>query len=166
MIRSPIRSFSTHRAGVPRRAQACGVEVLPAIQDTTTFSFDTRKSLEGLGSIGRAVRLIGRLGGHLGRKGDGPPRSRSPLAWPSQTRSHHRGPAAVSPYQYLWIKIGLSLRKASLGWELLASLLPEVLRPLADPALHPDSFHKGLRPAAIDGVHFNLRNTAAINANT
>ena len=60
----------------------------------------------------------------------------------------------------------LSLRKASFGWELLASLLPEVLRPLADPALHPASFHKGLRLAAIDGVRFNLRNTAAINANT
>ena len=32
----------------------------------------------------------------------------------------------------------LSLRKASFGWELLATLLPDVLRPLADPALHPD----------------------------
>ena len=60
----------------------------------------------------------------------------------------------------------LSLRKASVGWELLASLLPEVLRPLADPALHPDSFHGGLRLVAMDGVRFNLRNTAAINANT
>ena len=60
----------------------------------------------------------------------------------------------------------LSLRKASFGWELLASLLPDVLRPLADPALHPDCFHKGLRLAAIDGVRFNLRNTEAINAKT
>ena len=60
----------------------------------------------------------------------------------------------------------LSLRKASFGWELLASLLPDVLRPLADPALHPDGFHKGLRLAAIDGIRFNLRNTAAINAHT
>lgn len=60
----------------------------------------------------------------------------------------------------------LSLRKASFGWELLASLLPDVLRPLADPALHPDSFHQGLRLAAIDGVRFNLRNTDAINAKT
>ena len=60
----------------------------------------------------------------------------------------------------------LSLRKASFGWELLATLLPEVLRPLADPVLHPDCFHKGLRLAAIDGVRFNLRNTDAINAKT
>ena len=44
--------FDTHRAGVLRRAQASGVEVFLAIQDTTTFNFDTRKSLEGLGSIG------------------------------------------------------------------------------------------------------------------
>ena len=41
-----------HRAGALRRAQASGVEVLLAIQDTTTFNFDTRKALEGLGSIG------------------------------------------------------------------------------------------------------------------
>ncbi len=44
--------FDTHRAGVLRRAQASGVEVFLAIQDTTTFNFDTRKSLEGPGSIG------------------------------------------------------------------------------------------------------------------
>ena len=60
----------------------------------------------------------------------------------------------------------LSLRKASFGWELLASLLPDVLRPLADPALHPDGFHQGLRLVAIDGVRFNLRNTDAINDRT
>lgn len=60
----------------------------------------------------------------------------------------------------------LSLRKASFGWELLATLLPDVLRPLADPALHPDGFHKGLRLAAIDGVRFNLRNTDAILGKT
>lgn len=44
--------FDTHRAGALRRAQASGVEVFLAIQDTTTFNFDIRKSLEGLGSIG------------------------------------------------------------------------------------------------------------------
>ena len=44
--------FNTHRAGALRRAHASGVEVFLAIQDTTTFNFDTRKSLEGLGSIG------------------------------------------------------------------------------------------------------------------
>ena len=60
----------------------------------------------------------------------------------------------------------LSQRKASFGWELLSTLLPDVLRPLADPALHPDCFHKGLRLAALDGVRFHLRNTGAINAGT
>ncbi len=44
--------FDTHRVGVLRRAHDSGVEVLLAIQDTTTFNFDTRKSLKGLGSIG------------------------------------------------------------------------------------------------------------------
>ena len=44
--------FDTHRAGVLRRAQASGVDVFLAIQDTTTFNFDTHKSLKGLGSIG------------------------------------------------------------------------------------------------------------------
>ena len=44
--------FDTHRVGVLRRAQASGVEVFLAIQDTTTFNFDTRKALDGLGSIG------------------------------------------------------------------------------------------------------------------
>lgn len=43
--------FQTHQAGVLRRAHASGVEVLLAIQDTTTFNFHTHKSLKGLGSI-------------------------------------------------------------------------------------------------------------------
>ncbi len=47
-----ILIFDMHRAGALRRAQASGVEVLLAIQDTTSFNFDTRKALEGPGSIG------------------------------------------------------------------------------------------------------------------
>jgi hypothetical protein len=58
----------------------------------------------------------------------------------------------------------LSQRKASVGREMLAALLPAVLRPLADAARHPGAFHHGLRLCAIDGLRFNLRNTAAINA--
>ncbi|MES2708522.1 MAG: hypothetical protein V4726_18155 [Verrucomicrobiota bacterium] len=46
----------------------------------------------------------------------------------------------------------LSMRKASRGRELLAHLLPQVLRPFADPALSPDAFHAGLRLVAIDGT--------------
>jgi hypothetical protein len=58
----------------------------------------------------------------------------------------------------------LSQRKQSVGWELFAELLPEVLRPLADAARHPSAFYEGLRLCALDGIRFNLRNTAALNA--
>ena len=51
----------------------------------------------------------------------------------------------------------LSQRKTSFGRELLATLLPDVLRPLPGPVLHPDCLHKGLRLAALDGVRFDLR---------
>jgi hypothetical protein len=58
----------------------------------------------------------------------------------------------------------LSQRKQSVGWEILAGLLPALLRPLADAARHPCAFYQGLRLCAVDGIRFNLRNTAAINA--
>ncbi|MES2707476.1 MAG: hypothetical protein V4726_12840 [Verrucomicrobiota bacterium] len=60
----------------------------------------------------------------------------------------------------------LSMRKASYGWELLAHLLPRVLRPIADPALDAEAFRGGLRLVAIDGTRFSLRNTPAISAAT
>ena len=56
----------------------------------------------------------------------------------------------------------LSQRGASVGWELVAAALQSVLRPLADPQAHPDSFHQGLRLIALDGTRFNLCNTAAM----
>lgn len=58
----------------------------------------------------------------------------------------------------------LSQRKQSVGWEILAGLLPALLRPLADAARHPAAFYQGLRLCAVDGIRFNLRNTVAINA--
>ncbi|MDB6136368.1 MAG: transposase family protein [Verrucomicrobiales bacterium] len=58
----------------------------------------------------------------------------------------------------------LSMRKASYGWELLARLLPRVLRPIADPSADTGAFHGGLRLAAIDGTRFSLRNTPGISA--
>lgn len=58
----------------------------------------------------------------------------------------------------------LSQRRQTVGWELLAELLPAVLRPLAEAVRHPAAFYKGLRLCAVDGIRFNLRNTAAINA--
>lgn len=59
----------------------------------------------------------------------------------------------------------LSLRKLSYGFELLAELLPKILKPLAIQELHPTAFHAGLRLCAFDGIKFNLRNTPEINAN-
>jgi hypothetical protein len=60
----------------------------------------------------------------------------------------------------------LSQRKVSIGWKMLAQLLPVLLRPLADAGLHPSAFYQGLRLCAVDGLRFNLRNTAANNAET
>jgi hypothetical protein len=56
----------------------------------------------------------------------------------------------------------LSQRGKSIGWELIAEILHDVLKPLADPTNHPDAFYKGLRLLALDGTRFNLRNTKAI----
>lgn len=58
----------------------------------------------------------------------------------------------------------LSQRGASVGWELVATTLRSVLRPLADPQEHPDAFHQGLRLIALDGTRFDLCNTAAMKA--
>lgn len=56
----------------------------------------------------------------------------------------------------------LSQRGASLGWERVAAALRDALAPLADPGLHPEAFHQGLRLIALDGTRFDLRNTAAM----
>ena len=58
----------------------------------------------------------------------------------------------------------LSQRGASVGWELVASALRSVLRPLADLEEHPDAFHQGLRLIALDGTRFDLSNTPAMKA--
>jgi hypothetical protein len=48
----------------------------------------------------------------------------------------------------------LSQRAASIGWELIDRILPEVLRPLADEKRHPEAFHHGYRLLAVDGYRF------------
>lgn len=58
----------------------------------------------------------------------------------------------------------LSQRAKSIGWKLLAEVLGEALRPMADVARHPDAFYHGLRLLALDGTRFNLRNTGEINS--
>lgn len=56
----------------------------------------------------------------------------------------------------------LSQRGTSIGWELVAGILPQALRPLAEPETQPDAFYKGLRLTALDGTSHNLRNTPAM----
>jgi hypothetical protein len=58
----------------------------------------------------------------------------------------------------------LSQRGASFGWELVAATLSTALRPLADPSIHADAFHRGLRLIALDGTRMDLRNTVAMKA--
>lgn len=57
----------------------------------------------------------------------------------------------------------LSQRGSSIGWELVAGILPLALRPLAEPESQPDAFYKGFRLTALDGTSFNLRNTPAMD---
>ncbi len=88
------------------------------------------------------------------------------LTWHALTR---RGTFAASVRTLTGVVISdaaLSMRKASYGWELLAHLLPRVLRPIADPSVDTEAFHGGLRLAAIDGTRFSLRNTSGISALT
>lgn len=58
----------------------------------------------------------------------------------------------------------LSQRGASIGWELVAEVLPRALAPLAEAQAQPDAFYQGLRLAAVDGTSHNLRNTPAMKA--
>ena len=56
----------------------------------------------------------------------------------------------------------LSQRLQSVGVPLFEAILPAVLKPIAQPDLHPGSFYHGYRLTAVDGVRFNLRNTEAM----
>lgn len=58
----------------------------------------------------------------------------------------------------------LSQRGQSIGWRLLAELLPVVLQPVAEEQRHPEAFYHGMRLVALDGTRHNLRNTEAINS--
>lgn len=55
-------------------------------------------------------------------------------------------------------------RRASLTWEFYQELLGRVLKPLARPKEHSESFHAGLRLLALDGSHFSLPNSKAVLA--
>ncbi|WP_367870599.1 IS4 family transposase [Luteolibacter sp. Populi] len=98
----------------------------------------------------------------------GPDPKLSPWQW-LMTRTYHQlapaGSFSTHVKEITGIRISgsaLSQRGKAIGWELLHEALHLALRPLADPALHPGAFHRGLRLLAIDGTTFNLRNTPAI----
>lgn len=55
----------------------------------------------------------------------------------------------------------LTQRLQTLGPLFFQAILSEVLRPLAIEEKHPDAFFHGYRLVAVDGVRFNLKNTAA-----
>ena len=98
----------------------------------------------------------------------GPDPKLSPWQWLMARTWHQLSPAGSFPThvkEITGIRISgsaLSQRGQAIGWELLHEALGLALRPMADPALHPGAFHRGLRLLAIDGTSFNLRNTPAI----
>jgi hypothetical protein len=104
-----------------------------------------------------------------GPRGGGAPKV-SPWHW-VMARVYHEvariGSFSASVLEVTRVKISdsaLAQRAASIGPELIGEVLPRVLRPLAEPGLHPDAFYCGYRLAGIDGVRFNLRNTPAMGA--
>ena len=109
-----------------------------------------------------------RLFAEHGPRGGGKPKL-SPWQW-VMARVYHEfariGSFSASVREITRVTISdsaLSQRAASIGWELVERILPEVLHPLADEQRHPDAFHRGHRLLALDGYRFNLRNTPAMD---
>jgi Insertion element 4 transposase N-terminal/Transposase DDE domain len=65
-------------------------------------------------------------------------------------------PAGVS-------KVGISLLRSRIGWQPLAELMRRCCVPLADPAIHPDAFYRGLRVVGIDGSCFELADEPSVD---
>ena len=131
---------------------------------TTVLFTDFAATFQGLFSIESCQRLFAAHG----PRGAGNPKL---TAWQwIMARVYHEfariGSFSASVKEITRITISdaaLSQRAASIGWELIDRILPEVLRPLADEQRHPEAFHHGYRLLAVDGYRFNLRNTPAIN---
>jgi len=70
------------------------------------------------------------------------------LAWAARSRE----PARIS-------KVSISNARAKIGPEPLQDLGRELCQPLAQPALHPEAFYRGLRLVAMDGSNFELADT-------
>lgn len=64
-------------------------------------------------------------------------------------------PAGVS-------KVAISLLRQRIGWQPLGDLVVRCCVPLADAAVHPGGFYKGLRLVAFDGSTFELADDPAI----
>jgi Insertion element 4 transposase N-terminal/Transposase DDE domain len=65
-------------------------------------------------------------------------------------------PAGVS-------KVAISLLRSRIGWQPLADLMRRCCVPLADPAVHPDAFFRGLRVVGLDGSCFELADEPAVD---
>ncbi len=55
-----------------------------------------------------------------------------------------------------------SERRQTMPWEVFQAVLREALTPLADPALQPEAFYKGLRLVGVDGTQFSCANTPRV----
>lgn len=78
------------------------------------------------------------------------------------------GTLAAHVKQLTKIKItdeALAQRRARLPWQLFEQILNAMLRPQADPKLHPEAFYRGLRLVGIDGTMFSVFNTPWISRN-
>lgn len=64
-------------------------------------------------------------------------------------------PAGVS-------KVSISLLRQRIGAQPLADLVAQCCKPLADPAVHPGGFYRGLRLAAFDGSTFELADEPSV----
>ncbi len=66
-------------------------------------------------------------------------------------------PAGVS-------KVAISLLRSRIGAQPLADLVPRCCVPLADVAVHPGAFYRGLRLVGVDGSTFELADEPAVEA--
>jgi hypothetical protein len=113
---------------------------------TTILFTDFAASFQGLFSIESCQRLFAAHG----PRGAGKPK---PSSWQwIMARVYHEfariGSFSASVKEVTYTTISdavLSQRAASIGWELIDRILPEVLRPLADEKRHPEAFHHGYR---------------------
>lgn len=64
-------------------------------------------------------------------------------------------PAGVS-------KVSISLLRQRIGAQPLADLVAQCCKPLADPAVHPGGFYRGLRLVAFDGSTFELADEPSV----